>query len=46
MLAKTVKPATAWRVADSSRDNRKITASTAEGISETARMLDIEEINQ
>ncbi len=31
MLAKTVKPATAWREANSSRDNRNITASTAEG---------------
>jgi hypothetical protein len=46
MLAKTVKVATAWRVANSSRDNRKITASTAEGISATARMLDIIETNQ
>jgi hypothetical protein len=25
MLAKTVKPATAWREANSSRDNRNIT---------------------
>ena len=31
MLAKTVKPATAWRETNSSRDNRNITASTAEG---------------
>jgi hypothetical protein len=31
MIAKTVKPATAWREANSSRDNRNITASTAEG---------------
>jgi predicted NodU family carbamoyl transferase len=30
MLAKTVKPATAWREANSSRDNKNITASTAE----------------
>jgi hypothetical protein len=30
-LAKTVNPATAWREANSSRDNRNITASTAEG---------------
>ena len=29
MLAKTVKPSTAWREANSSRDNRNITASTA-----------------
>jgi hypothetical protein len=46
MLAKTVKTATAWRVANSSRDNRKITTSTAEGISATARMLDTVETNQ
>ncbi len=31
MLAKTVKPATEWREANSSRDNRNITAPTAEG---------------
>jgi hypothetical protein len=31
MFAKTVTPATAWREANSSRDNRNITASTAEG---------------
>ncbi len=31
MLANTVKPATVWREANSSRDNRNITASTAEG---------------
>jgi hypothetical protein len=30
MLAKTVKPATAWREANSSRDNKNITTSTAE----------------
>jgi hypothetical protein len=30
MLAKNVKPATAWREASSSRDNRNISASTAE----------------
>jgi hypothetical protein len=30
MLAKTVKPATAWREANSSRDNKNITVSTAE----------------
>jgi hypothetical protein len=35
---KTVKPATAWREANSSRDNRNITASTAEGRPETTRM--------
>ncbi len=31
MLAKTVKPTTAWREANSSRDNRNITSSSAEG---------------
>jgi hypothetical protein len=31
MLAKTMKPATAWREANSSRDKRNITGSTAEG---------------
>jgi hypothetical protein len=38
MLAKTVKPATAWREANSSRDNRNITASTAEGRPITKKM--------
>ncbi len=38
MLAKTVKPATAWREANSSRDNRNFTASTAEGRPGTTRM--------
>jgi hypothetical protein len=38
MLAKTVKPATAWREANSSRDNRNNTASTAEGRPATTRM--------
>jgi hypothetical protein len=38
MRAKTVKPATAWREANSSRDNRNITASTAEGRPATTRM--------
>jgi hypothetical protein len=42
MLAKTVKPATAWREANSSRDNRNITASTAEGRPATARMPEIQ----
>ncbi len=41
MLAKTVKPATAWREANSSRDNRNITASTAEGRPITTRMPEI-----
>jgi hypothetical protein len=38
MLAKTVKLATAWREANSTRDNRNITASTAEGRPKTTRM--------
>jgi hypothetical protein len=38
MLAKTVKPAAAWREANSSKDNRNITMSTVEGIPSTARM--------
>jgi hypothetical protein len=38
MLAKTVKPATAWREANCSRDIRNITASTAEGRPAIARM--------
>jgi hypothetical protein len=38
MLAKTVKPATAWREANSSRNNKNITASTAEGRTATTRM--------
>jgi hypothetical protein len=46
MLAKTVKPATAWREANSSRDNRNITASTAEGKPPTTRMLEIVETSQ
>jgi hypothetical protein len=46
MLAKTVKPATAWREANSSRDNRNITASTAEGRPATTRMPEIEETSQ
>jgi hypothetical protein len=42
MLAKTVKLATAWREANSSRDNRNITASTTEGRSTTIRMPEID----
>jgi len=38
ILAKKVKLATAWREANSSRDNKNITASTAEGILTTTRM--------
>ncbi len=41
MHAKTVKPATAWREANSSRDNMNITASTAEGRPITTRMSEI-----
>ncbi len=44
MLAKTVKPATAWREANSSRDNWNITASTSEGRHATTRMSEIEEL--
>ncbi len=41
MLAKTVKPATALREANSNRDNKNITASTAEGRPATARIPEI-----
>jgi hypothetical protein len=41
ILVKTVKPATAWREANSSRDNRNTTASTAEGRPATTRMSEI-----
>jgi hypothetical protein len=44
MLAKTVKPETAWREANSSRDNRIITASKAEGRPRTTRMPAVETI--
>jgi hypothetical protein len=46
MLAKTVKPATAWREANSSRENRNITASTAEGRPTITRMSEIIEASQ
>jgi hypothetical protein len=46
MPAKTVKPATAWRVANSSRDNRNITASTAERRPVITRMPEIVETSQ
>jgi hypothetical protein len=46
MLAKTVKPATAWREANSSRGNRNITESTAEGRPATKRMPEIVETSQ
>jgi hypothetical protein len=46
MLAKTVKPATAWREDNSSRDNGNITASTAEGRPATTRMPEIVETSQ
>jgi hypothetical protein len=38
--------ATAWREANSSRDNRNITVSTAEGRPATARMPEIVETSQ
>jgi hypothetical protein len=43
ILAKTVKPATAPSEANSSRDNRNITRSTAEGRRATTRMPEIVE---
>ncbi len=46
MPAKTVKLATAWREANSSRDNRNITASTAEGRPAITRMPEIVETSQ
>ncbi len=46
MLAKTMKPATAWREANSSRDNGNIKASAAEGRPETTRMPEIVETSQ
>jgi hypothetical protein len=44
MLAKPVKPATAWREANSNRDNRNITAS--EGRPSTARIPEIVDSSQ
>ncbi len=46
MPPKAVKPTTAWREANSSRDNRNITASTAEGRPITTRMPEIVETSQ
>jgi len=46
MPAKTVKLATAWREANSSRDKRNITASTAEGRPAITRMPEIVETSQ
>jgi hypothetical protein len=46
MLGKTVKPTTAWREANSSRDNRNITVSTAEGRPATTRMPEIVETSK
>ena len=46
MLAKTVKPATAWREANSSRDNRNNTVSTAERRPATTKMPEIVETSQ
>jgi hypothetical protein len=46
MLAKPVMPATARREANYSRDNRNVTASTAEGRSTVTRIPEIEETSQ
>jgi hypothetical protein len=46
MLAKTVKPATAWSEANSNRGYRNITASTAEGRPATTRMPKMAETSQ
>jgi hypothetical protein len=46
MLAITMKPATAWLEANSSRGNRNITASTAEGRPATTRMPETVETSQ
>jgi hypothetical protein len=46
MLAKTVKLATAWREANSSRDNRNITGSTPEGRPKTTMTPEIVETCQ
>jgi hypothetical protein len=46
MLAETVKQATAWRETNSSRENRNITASTAEGRPITTRLPEIVETSQ
>jgi hypothetical protein len=46
MLAKTMKPTTAWSEANSSRGNRNITASTSEGRPATTRMPYIVETSQ
>jgi hypothetical protein len=45
MLAQT-KPATAWREANSSRDNKNIKASTADGRPMTTRMPEMVETSQ
>jgi hypothetical protein len=46
MLAKKVKPASAWSEANSSRDNRNITASAAEWRPATTRVPEIVEASQ
>ncbi len=46
MLAKAVKPGTAWREANSSRGNRNITVSTAQGRPATTKMSEIVETSQ
>jgi hypothetical protein len=46
MLAKTVNPAKVWREANSSRDNRNVTASSAEGRPATKKMPEKVETSQ
>jgi hypothetical protein len=46
MLAKTLKQATVWRKANSSRDNRNITASAAGGRPATTRIPEFVETSQ
>jgi hypothetical protein len=46
MLAKTMKPAKAWKEANSSRDNRNITASKAEGRPAITKLPEIVETSQ
>jgi hypothetical protein len=46
MLAKTLKQATAWREANSSRDNRNITTSAAGGRPTTPRIPEFVETSQ
>ncbi len=46
ILANTVKPAIAWREANSSRNNRNVIPSTEEGRTATTRMPEIVETSQ